>query len=97
MEATEPTDSEDEMSLSRTSASSTSTHVTLKSGLTLPADALRVLWNLEARGVSFEADDDVLVARPLRLLTDADHRELRRYKWHILALLDNNKDERWLM
>ena len=67
--------------------SSTDRFVTFHGGLTLPAEALRLAIDLELKGVSLTADGDHLVVRPRHLLTTDEQEAVRRWKWHLLALL----------
>jgi hypothetical protein len=66
---------------------SASDFVMLKGGLTVPAQALDVVLDLEARGVRLEADGDFILVRPKDKLTDADRAAVTRWRTHILALL----------
>jgi hypothetical protein len=71
-----------------------SNYVTLAGGLTVPLAALQVLWALEDRGVQLQLEGtDGIVARPKQLLTDADRAEIRRYRWHVLAILSYQPKE----
>jgi hypothetical protein len=74
----------------RTSDAPPADRIRLKDGRTLPVAALELALDLERRGVQLVADDsEVLFVGPLDRLTDDDHRDLRRWKWHLLALLDS--------
>jgi hypothetical protein len=62
--------------------------VTLRGGLAVPVDAVLLLLNLEARGVRLEhVGADIVIYRGSPA-TDEDRVAPRRYKPHILALLD---------
>lgn len=56
-------------------------------GLTLPVEALRLLWDLESRGFQVTRDGADLIIRPFSHLTAADRAALTRWKPHILAVL----------
>jgi hypothetical protein len=56
-------------------------------GLTIPVEPYCFLLDLEARGFDVTADDDYLVIRPASRLTDTDRSALRRWKYHLLALV----------
>jgi hypothetical protein len=71
---------------------SASDYVVLRGGLTLPLAALRVAWNLEARGLRLGVDGDMLTVGPRTLVTDADREALRRWKPHLLALVAYDAD-----
>ena len=62
--------------------------VPLVDGPVLPADAYRLWLDLRDRGFSLTADDRVLVVEPAERLTPADCAACRRWKWHLLALID---------
>jgi|KBSMisStandDraft_5_1062788.scaffolds.fasta_scaffold15276_6 hypothetical protein len=66
--------------------------VVLRGGLTLPLAALRLAWALEARGLHLGVDGDLLRVGPRDLLTDDDRAELRRWKPHLLAMLEYSAD-----
>jgi hypothetical protein len=66
---------------------SASDFVTLRSGVVMPAEAIRVVLNLEERGLHFDAEGDALVVGPKALLTDVDRANLRRWRNHILDML----------
>jgi hypothetical protein len=62
-------------------------YVLLKGGLAVPAEPLRLLFDLEGRGFTLRREGDELVVVPGRTLTDADRVAIRRWKSHMLALL----------
>lgn len=70
-----------------TSASELQNLVTLKSGLTVPIDALRLLWQLEDRGLSIRSDGDGLAVGPRDLLSDADRDLIRQHRDDLCALV----------
>jgi len=62
--------------------------VVLEDGMVVPADAYRLLLNLEDRGFTLEQEGtSTLRVRPSDRLTAADCVQLRRWKWHLLMLL----------
>lgn len=67
---------------------SASDFVTLRGGLTLPVDAIRLALDLEHRGLTLTIDDgDVLVVGPRERLTDEDRALIRRWKRHLLTIV----------
>jgi hypothetical protein len=63
-------------------------YVMLKGGLTIPLAVLRVLWDLEERGVRVRVDDEGdLVVAPRGVITDTDREVLRRWKPHVAVLV----------
>jgi hypothetical protein len=62
--------------------------VMLRGGLTVRVEAVRLLLDLEARGVKLERDADDILIRSGSPVTEDDRQALRRFKGHILALLD---------
>jgi hypothetical protein len=71
-----------------TTPSELSAFVTLRNGLTLPVAAIRLAWSLEERGLHLGALDDLLTVGPRNLLTDADRAEIRKWKPHLLAIVN---------
>jgi hypothetical protein len=61
--------------------------VILRGGLSVPITPLLLLLDLEARGFRATRDGDDLV-QPGRDLTADDRTAIRRWKLHLLALLD---------
>jgi len=62
--------------------------ITLKGGLTVPASALRLAWDLEERGLHLHTDDDgCLRVGPSSRLTDEDRRAITTEKPHLLDLV----------
>lgn len=61
---------------------------TLRGGFTVPLDAVRLLLELEDRGlrIRLDADGAVLIG-PQRHLTDADREAIRRYRDELRALI----------
>jgi hypothetical protein len=62
--------------------------VLLKGGLAVPIEPMQLLFNLQERGFSLVPDGDALIVQPCDQLTAEDCRSLRRWKLHILALLE---------
>jgi hypothetical protein len=63
--------------------------VTLAGGLVLPVEPCVLALDLEARGFHMTREaGDVLSVQPYQRLTREDCAALRRWKWHVLALLD---------
>jgi len=63
--------------------------VTIGRGLTVRLEAVQLLLNLESRGVKFTTDHgDIVFHAPAKAVTDEDRAALRRFKPHVLALLD---------
>jgi hypothetical protein len=63
-------------------------YVPLKGGLTVPVASVFLLFDLERRGFRLSRCGPDIAIRPFDQLTDADRRELRRWKDHVLSLLD---------
>src|SRR5688500_297863 len=64
-------------------------YVTLKGGLALPLESIRLALELEERGFHLSREGiDTLVVRPHEQLTAHDCTRIRRWKWHLLALVD---------
>jgi hypothetical protein len=63
--------------------------ITLKSGLTVPVDAVDVLIRLEQRGLHVQRDGDGLSVGPAAALTDEDRAAIRELKPYLLALVDH--------
>jgi hypothetical protein len=62
--------------------------VYLRGGLTLPVGPVLLVLGLEARGFTLRRDGDDILVTPFSGLRDDDKRALRRWKQHVLALLD---------
>jgi hypothetical protein len=62
--------------------------------LTLPVEALRLAWLLEARGIVLQTDADhqLVVPRDARL-TKADHQAIARWHWHLAAIAEYQAPE----
>lgn len=62
--------------------------ITLIGGLTVPMSALRLAWDLEARGVHIRLDaDGALRVGPSDRLTDSDRQAIVIEKPHLLELV----------
>ena len=62
--------------------------VTLKQGPTLPVEALELAIDLERRGVALSLDaDQQLVIDPSADLNDLDRSRIRRWRWHLAAIV----------
>lgn len=53
--------------------------------------ALSIVWALQARGLRLKRDDDVIVARPRRLLTRDDYTAVRHSHTEICRILDEGE------
>ena len=63
--------------------------VALKGGLVVPARPVLLLLDLEERGFKVErVEDDTLNVQPYQQLTDEDVAAIRKWKSHLLALVD---------
>lgn len=64
-----------------TTTSPVSELVSLRSGLVVPVEALRILWLLEERDFDLQlSDDGVLLVAPASKLTTDDRRTIRRHR-----------------
>jgi hypothetical protein len=61
--------------------------VVLSNGLSVPVDALRLLWQLEDRGLCIRVDGDGLAIGPRERLTDEDRALIRRWRDDLLAVV----------
>jgi hypothetical protein len=66
--------------------------VMLKNGLAVPVDALRLLWQLEDRGLHVRRDGDGLAVGPRDHLTDDDRHAIRQHRDELLALVKYCED-----
>ena len=62
--------------------------VMLKGGLVVPVPPLRLLWQLEERGLTVSRDGDYLLVQPHQQLTLEDCAQIRRWKPQLLALVE---------
>lgn len=67
--------------------------VTLKAGLTVPASALRLAIDLEARGITLRLDRDELVIRPASRVTADETALLRQHVAAIKVILRHSAPE----
>lgn len=68
-------------------------YVSLRGGLTVPLEPLLLVLDLEARGFRLVPDGDWIIVAPFSQLTDDEQQLLRRWKFHVLALLDYRAPE----
>ena len=68
-------------------AAGSETYVSLRGGLTVPVEPLRLVFELQDRGFTLSQDGDALLVQPYQQLTPDDCRQIRLWKRHILALL----------
>jgi hypothetical protein len=62
--------------------------VSLRGGLTVPAEPLLLIFELERRGFTLETEgEDTLIVQPHDRLTREDCARIRRWKFHILSLV----------
>lgn len=61
--------------------------VTFAGGLTLPIAVWLLALDLESRGVQMAVDGDQLVVSPRELVTEADIAQIRRWKSHLIAVV----------
>jgi hypothetical protein len=69
-------------------ATASERYVLLHGGLAVPLEPMLLLLDLEARDLQVSRAGDDLLVRPPGQLTDADRVALRRWKAHVLALVD---------
>jgi len=62
--------------------------VELKGGPMVPVEAYLTLLDLERRGVTVEASGAGLMVGPRKLLTEADRARVRKWKPHLLMLVN---------
>ena len=68
--------------------------VRLRNGVTLPVAAVALALDLERRGIHLRSEDgQALLVGPPDRLTDDDRAGVRRWKLHLLALLDDLEAE----
>jgi hypothetical protein len=61
--------------------------VVLNNGLSVPIDALRLLWELEHRGLDVRVDAEGLSVGPRQQLTDIDRHAIREHKQSLMAMV----------
>jgi hypothetical protein len=69
-------------------ASNRTRYVVLRGGLALPLEPILLALELEERGFGLTRDGDVLSVQPYERLTRDDCQRIRRWKLHLLALID---------
>jgi hypothetical protein len=75
-------------------ASSCAGYIMLAGGLALPVQAVQLALELEERGFQMSREGAyTLVVKPHEYLTDNDCLRIRRWKWHLLALLDYGESQ----
>ena len=61
--------------------------ITLKGGLTVSLDTLRLLWAFEDRGCTVKRDAGDLLVGPRGLVTDDEREQIRAHRQELLALV----------
>jgi hypothetical protein len=70
-------------------------YVLLKNGLALPLEPLLLALELEERGLRLSREGaDTLVVQPHHHLTHEDRERIRRWKFHLLSIVDYQAPER---
>ena len=64
-------------------------YVTLAGGLVLPLEAIQLALELERAEFRITREGSTLLVEPHDRLTLAHCRRIRRWKWHLLAMLDS--------
>jgi len=67
--------------------------VTLKGGITCPVAPILLLLSLEGRGFSVRQEGDGLIVQPYQQLTAEDCQAIRRWKPHLIAVLNYTPPE----
>lgn len=75
-------------------AASEGGYVLLAGGLCVPLEPFLLALELEARGFTVRRDGDALIVQPHDQLTADDCRRIRRWKPHLIALLEYRAPER---
>jgi hypothetical protein len=64
-------------------------YVELRGGLCVPIEPIQLLLRLEAMGFTFEREGlDRIAVRPFSKLVSEDVAQIKRWKLHLIALLD---------
>jgi hypothetical protein len=64
-------------------------YVVLKGGPVLPVEPMLLALDLEERGFTMTRDEGaVLSVQPYQRLTPEDCAAIRRWKWHLLSIVD---------
>jgi hypothetical protein len=66
----------------------TQRYVTLKGGPTLPVEPVLLALDLEARGFRMVPDNGDILITPFSKLTPEDCRQIRRWRQHVLTILN---------
>ena len=61
--------------------------VVLRGGLAVPLRALRLCWDLEARGLKLEPDGEGFRVSPASRITPAEDAALRTYRDAVIAIV----------
>ena len=78
----------------RCALSGSSDFVMLKGGLTVPVAAIQFALDLESRGCELRLDGgDGLLVGPRERVTDADRDGIRRWRYHLRAILACGEQE----
>lgn len=56
--------------------------------LTVPREALYAVLDAELKGVQLQAEGSSIVVHPVGILSDEEKNNLKRWRWHVLAILD---------
>jgi hypothetical protein len=75
-------------SVMRTTLDGSDRYVILSGGLAMPIAPILLLCELEARGIRIWREGDDVLVQPWPRVTDEERVALKRWKLHILALLD---------
>ena len=70
-----------------------SEYVTLRDGPCVPLAPMLLVLQLEERGVHMQRDGEDVYVKPWSRVTEQERAELKRWKAHILALLDYEAPE----
>ena len=62
--------------------------VQLRGGMVVPIEPVLLALDLEARGFRMVSDDGDIVITPFSKLTQEDCRQLRRWKQHVISILN---------
>jgi hypothetical protein len=70
-------------------------YVLLPGGLALPVEPIFLMHELQSRGFVLrrEGDDTTLSVQPWQKLTDEDRTRIRRWKCHLLSIVDYQAPE----
>ena len=62
--------------------------ITLKNGISVPVPVIRLALDLENRGIALRVDGHELLVGPSDRLTDDDRVAIRRWRSHLVAVVD---------